>query len=315
MLVSEVPAFREYWYPIAYSHEVGAGPRPFRVLGDDYVAWRPRDGGAVQAAVDECPHRSARLSQGWVEDGCLVCPYHGWRFDHGGACVHVPSNGDDVPVPPRAHVQSILADERYGLVWVCVGIPREPIPVLAELDAGYTLIHEMMETWAASAPRIVDNALDVSHVAWVHRASVGSSAAPRLGEFQVERRGRAPGLLRHHHHPPGRPAEAQHRHRPRHHAPHHPRRAGAAPRVPWPAALRGERPRARPLQDVHAGRRHAHAVLPVRRTQRPPPTPRPGPASPPSIARCRRRTVRCSRGSAPSSRSTSPPRCTSGPTA
>jgi hypothetical protein len=74
-------------------------------------------------------------------------------------------------------------------VWICVGVPREPIPSFAELDSGYTLVHEMMETWAASAPRIVDNALDVSHVAWVHRASVGSNAAPRLGEFQVERRG------------------------------------------------------------------------------------------------------------------------------
>jgi phenylpropionate dioxygenase-like ring-hydroxylating dioxygenase large terminal subunit len=143
----------------------------------------------VRAAVDECPHRSARLSQGWVADGCLVCPYHGWRFDGSGACVEIPSNAPEVPVPPRAHVQSVLADEKYGLVWVCVGVPREPIPALKELDEGYTLVHEMFETWAASAPRIVDNALDVSHVAWVHRDSVGTSSAPRLGEFEVERRG------------------------------------------------------------------------------------------------------------------------------
>ena len=189
MLVSEVPAFREYWYPIAYGEEIGQEPHPFRLFGDDYVAWRPAEGDPVHAAVDECPHRSARLSQGWVEDGCLVCPYHGWRFAGDGACVEIPSNGPDVPVPPRAHVQSVLADEKYGLVWVCVGVPREPIPALKELDEGYTLVHEMFETWAACAPRIVDNALDVSHVAWVHRNSVGTSSAPRLGEFNVERKG------------------------------------------------------------------------------------------------------------------------------
>ena len=189
MLVSEVPAFREYWYPIAYAEEIGAEPFAFRLFGDDYVAWRPDEGGPVHAAADECPHRSARLSQGWLGDGCLVCPYHGWRFGPDGGCVEIPSIDPGVPIPPRAHVQSVLSGEKYGLVWVCVGVPREPIPALRELDEGYTLVHEMFETWSASAPRMIDNALDVSHVAWVHRNSVGTSAAPRMGEFSVERKG------------------------------------------------------------------------------------------------------------------------------
>ena len=190
MLISEVPAFREYWYPVAYSHEVATEPRPFRIFGEDYVAWRPGDGEPVHAAVDECPHRSARLSQGWLADGCLVCPYHGWRFDGSGRCVEIPAADPDLPIPPRAHVESILCEERYGLVWVCVGMPREGIPDLVEAeDESYALIHELMETWQASAPRIIDNALDVSHVAWVHRESVGSAANPQLSSFTVERDG------------------------------------------------------------------------------------------------------------------------------
>jgi phenylpropionate dioxygenase-like ring-hydroxylating dioxygenase large terminal subunit len=190
MLISEVPAFREYWYPIAYSSEVATEPRPFRIFGEDYVAWRPEPGAPVHAALDECPHRSARLSQGWLADGCLVCPYHGWRFDGTGRCVEIPANDPDLPIPPRAHVESILCDERYGLVWVCVGMPREGIPDLVEAeDESYVVIHELMETWAASAPRIIDNALDVSHVAWVHRDSVGSAANPQLSSFTVERDG------------------------------------------------------------------------------------------------------------------------------
>ena len=190
MLISEVPAFREYWYPIAYSTDVSAEPRAFRIFGEDYVAWRPADGGTVHAAVDECPHRSARLSQGWVADGCLVCPYHGWHFDGNGVCVEIPGNDPGLPIPPRAHVESILCEERYGLVWVCVGVPRVGIPELAEAeDDEFVMIHELMETWKASATRIIDNALDVSHVAWVHRNSVGSAANPRLSDFTVEREG------------------------------------------------------------------------------------------------------------------------------
>jgi phenylpropionate dioxygenase-like ring-hydroxylating dioxygenase large terminal subunit len=125
-----------------------------------------------------------------VKDGCLTCPYHGWRFDGDGACVEIPSNDPRLPVPPRAHVASVLVGEAYGLVWVCVGMPRAPIPELPEAeDDDYTLIHELIETWRASAPRIIDNGLDVSHVAWVHRNSVGTDSAPRLSDLHVERLG------------------------------------------------------------------------------------------------------------------------------
>lgn len=190
MLVSEIPALREYWYPVAYSADVSTTPRRARLFGEDYVVWRPSEGSAPHASIDECPHRAARLSQGWVESGCLVCPYHGWRFDTSGRCVLIPSADPAVPVPPRAHTHDVLCGERYGLVWICAGVPREGIPDLPEAeDPGYVLIHEMMETWAASAPRIVDNALDVSHVAWVHRNTVGSSAFPQLGDYTIEREG------------------------------------------------------------------------------------------------------------------------------
>lgn len=190
MLISEIPALREYWYPIAYSSEVGTEPKPFTIFGEDFVAWRGDIGAPVQAAVDECPHRGARLSQGWIDGGCLVCPYHGWRFQDGGRCIEIPANEPGSVIPPRAQLGQVLAAERYGLVWVCVGAPREGIPALGEADEeGFTIVHEMMEVWHASAPRIIDNALDVSHVAWVHRDSVGTTAAPRLGEFAVDRHG------------------------------------------------------------------------------------------------------------------------------
>ena len=189
MLVSEVPAFRDYWYPVCYSEELGDKPRHFRLFGENWVTWR--DGDAVaRGARDRCPHRSARLSMGWLSDGCLVCPYHGWRFDSDGRCVEIPAAPPDLPVPPKARLDGILVDERYGLVWVCVGMPAEGIPVLPELeDPNYTLVHELMEEWAASAPRCIDNALDVSHLSFVHRASIGSDANPRMSDYELERDG------------------------------------------------------------------------------------------------------------------------------
>ncbi|MBA4066331.1 MAG: nitrite reductase [Isosphaera sp.] len=39
-----------------------------------------RTGGAFHAIDDLCPHMGASLSGGHVEDGCVTCPWHYWRF-------------------------------------------------------------------------------------------------------------------------------------------------------------------------------------------------------------------------------------------
>jgi nitrite reductase (NADH) small subunit/3-phenylpropionate/trans-cinnamate dioxygenase ferredoxin subunit len=39
-----------------------------------------RVGGALHAIDDVCPHMGASLSGGFVEDGCVTCPWHYWRF-------------------------------------------------------------------------------------------------------------------------------------------------------------------------------------------------------------------------------------------
>jgi len=191
VLVSDIPALRDYFYPVAYTHEVADAPVARTVLGTDIVVWRTPGDATVQAAVDRCPHRAARLSQGWLSGDCLVCPYHGWEFGPDHRCTLIPANGPGAAVPPGAVLDTVAVTERYGLVWVCPGQPVNDIPVLdeAEPDSGYTLIHELMDIWQASAPRVMDNALDVSHIPWVHRATVGSPDHPGVSPFSVERDG------------------------------------------------------------------------------------------------------------------------------
>jgi nitrite reductase (NADH) small subunit/3-phenylpropionate/trans-cinnamate dioxygenase ferredoxin subunit len=36
--------------------------------------------GNFYAIDDACPHMGASLSGGAVEDGCVTCPWHAWRF-------------------------------------------------------------------------------------------------------------------------------------------------------------------------------------------------------------------------------------------
>jgi len=37
--------------------------------------------GEFYAMDNECPHRGGPLGQGMIEDGKVVCPWHGWRWD------------------------------------------------------------------------------------------------------------------------------------------------------------------------------------------------------------------------------------------
>lgn len=59
-------------------------------LDDDMLTSATLDGvavvlaksdGEVFAFIDVCPHRSAPLSDGDIEDGQLICASHGWVFD------------------------------------------------------------------------------------------------------------------------------------------------------------------------------------------------------------------------------------------
>lgn len=38
--------------------------------------------GVIYALSNICPHQhSATIFDGFIEDGCVVCPAHGWKFD------------------------------------------------------------------------------------------------------------------------------------------------------------------------------------------------------------------------------------------
>ena len=179
-MLIEHDELRHYWYVVAETPDVDASPAPLavRLLGADYVVWRSSNGELV-AAPDRCPHRESPLSIGTVADGCLTCAYHGWKFGDGGSCVEVPSSGVGRPVPPKAHLPTVHARERYGLVWICPGEPVADIPrMAADDDPAYRRINSGVERWSTSVTRMTDNFLDIAHFPWVHARHVRDPGQP-----------------------------------------------------------------------------------------------------------------------------------------
>ena len=176
------------WHPVALAHEVVQDkPLSVQLLGQALVLWRDAEG-AAQAFVDRCPHRGAKLSMGRVENGHLECPYHGWQFASGGQCVKVPAVPDFVP-PPSQCVKSFGVQEAYGLVWVRLneGDDSSVLPhFAAEADEHLRKLNCGPYDVAASAPRIIENFLDMSHFGFVHEGWLGSRDATSIAAYKVE---------------------------------------------------------------------------------------------------------------------------------
>jgi phenylpropionate dioxygenase-like ring-hydroxylating dioxygenase large terminal subunit len=178
---------RDHWYPIAVAAELET-PKAVRLLSTDLVVWPAGEAGPV-TSEPFCPHRSAHLAQGWLHDGELVCPYHGWRFGADGRCTHVPQMEDHLPVPTAAKLVTYPTVERYGLIWTCLGqSPVDDKPPRweeAEEHPDWRFRVEFFETWRAAAPRIIDNNLDQSHVAYVHRDTFGDPDDSLLPDHEI----------------------------------------------------------------------------------------------------------------------------------
>ncbi len=185
-MLIENEALRNYWYVVAESTDISDAPLAVRLLGDSYVVWRSPSGDAV-AAPDRCPHREIPLSEGTVEDGCLVCPYHGWKFADEGRCVEVPSSGVGRPVPPAAHLPTVSMQEKYGLIWLCPGDPVADIPLMpAEDDDAYRRINSGVDVWNTSATRMTDNFMDISHFPYVHVGTFGIPDLQNVPQINLE---------------------------------------------------------------------------------------------------------------------------------
>jgi phenylpropionate dioxygenase-like ring-hydroxylating dioxygenase large terminal subunit len=181
----DVAPLRRYWHPVAYAHELGGAPLAVTILDEPVVLVRADAG--VHAFRDLCPHRGARLSLGRLEDGRLVCPYHGFEYDTEGRCTFIPSQPRDrQAIPARLRLERYEAIERYGLVWVALEPPELPLPEFPEFEEpGYHSHCARAEHWQTSAARWAENFLDITHFAHVHPGILGDPARPECEPYDV----------------------------------------------------------------------------------------------------------------------------------
>ncbi|MEM8904278.1 MAG: aromatic ring-hydroxylating dioxygenase subunit alpha [Actinomycetota bacterium] len=187
---NEHPALRRALHPVCRSSDVADGQViGTRLLGVDWAV--ARIDGEIVAMVDRCPHRLAPLSAGAVVDGTIECPYHGYRFEPDGRCVHIPALGPDAAIPPKATAVTPAAiEERYGLVWLA---PEPPVTGIIDVpewdDPEFVVAPLPDQQWRAGAGQLTENFLDQGHLAMLHAETFGDPDAHEVPTYTVERDG------------------------------------------------------------------------------------------------------------------------------
>lgn len=179
---------RNYWYVAAWNDEVSREPLARTILGEDIVLFRKRDG-TVVALENRCAHRRLPLSAGRLVEDSIQCGYHGLVYNGSGRCTHIPGQ----PRPNGVCVKAYPVVERDRFVMVWMGDPAQAderrivsFPRLSDPDWGVTKVRLHVK---GNYLLIVDNLLDLSHIAYVHNSTIGNAAVAEEAEVKFTRRG------------------------------------------------------------------------------------------------------------------------------
>ena len=98
----------DQWSPVAAEDEIAGGVlTPVDLDGVPVVLTRSE--GKIVALADRCTHRGGPLHQGTLEDGCIVCPWHGSHFALDGSVVAGPATR------PAAAYEVLVAEGQVAI--------------------------------------------------------------------------------------------------------------------------------------------------------------------------------------------------------
>ncbi len=117
---------RLFWHPVYRSEDLKAGwAKPIKIMSENFTLYRG-EGGTAHVVAFQCAHRGLQLSVGWVEDDCIRCRYHGWKYDATGQCIEVPTEPESTAQTVR--IRSYPTVEYLGFIFAYFGAGEPPPP-------------------------------------------------------------------------------------------------------------------------------------------------------------------------------------------
>jgi phenylpropionate dioxygenase-like ring-hydroxylating dioxygenase large terminal subunit len=183
-----VPFLRNCWYVAAWNYELTSDKILARTILNEPLAFYRTPSGKPAVLEDRCCHRSVPLSYGAVKGDTIECGYHGLRYDPTGRCVLIP--GQHV-IPPEMRVKTYPIVEKWQWIWVWMGDPARADEAL--IPNWYWMDHSDWEVARGDVFHVhadyrlfIDNILDLSHSAFLHKTTLAQSYIPNF-PIQTER--------------------------------------------------------------------------------------------------------------------------------
>jgi 5,5'-dehydrodivanillate O-demethylase len=161
---------RRYWHPVAGTAEFAGERRKKRVkiLDEELVLYQAADG-TYGLVAEHCSHRGTSLYYGFLEDGCIRCPYHGWKYDRSGRCLEQPFEPPGSTYKDRIHHRAYPVEELGGLLFAYLGPPeRKPLlprwDILLDKEQRRILLQPLACNWLQAE----ENSADITHTFFLH---------------------------------------------------------------------------------------------------------------------------------------------------
>src|SRR5439155_9662965 len=174
------------WHPIAGAREL-TEERPkmrLRILGEDLVLYKAPDG-SYGLVAEQCSHRGASLYYGFLEDGCIRCPYHGWLYDAQGKCVEQPFEPRQSMMKYTIRHPAYPVEALGGLVFAYLG-PADRKPLLPRWDIltreDGTRRLEIRPVLQANWLQPMENSVDGTHIYFLHENYATLARASGTGQ-------------------------------------------------------------------------------------------------------------------------------------
>lgn len=149
-----------FWHPVLSSRALPPNRAVgIKVAGREVALFRGDDR-QLGAVENKCAHRRMKLSLGRVEQGKLICPYHGWSFTSDG-------HGES-PSAPKIHacVTSYDCAEASGVIWLKARDAPQALPTL-RMD-GWDFVGPVFNRVRAPLALVIDNFSEIEHTVTTH---------------------------------------------------------------------------------------------------------------------------------------------------
>ena len=158
---------RTFWNPIYVAQDLKPGwAKPIKIMGEDFTLYRG-ESGAPHLVAFRCAHRGLQLSVGWIEEDCIRCRFHGWKYDGDGQCIEVPTEDDSVAKTVR--IRSYPVREYLGLIFAYLGPENTPpFSTYPDFEEGGEL---WVEAYTRACNFVNNMENDPVHIPFAHRES------------------------------------------------------------------------------------------------------------------------------------------------